>query len=643
MATHPKIKNKTVQKSPVKKAQPVKKNPQFLAPIGLAIITLIVYANAFTNGFASNWDDNIYLIGNPYTQNLSQNFFYFFTHFQVGNYHPLSMISLAIDYQLFGQNSAGYHTVNILIHAANVVLLFYFVRLLLKNDTASFVVALLFAVHPMHTESVAWIAERKDVLFFLFFIIGLIFYTRYALGKINRKGYFLALLFFILSVLSKSTAVVFPVILILTDYILKRPFNKIVWLEKVPFFLISLAAGIIAIYAQAGEAALNEQSVAGFTFIDRIFISSYAFLYYIVKTIVPFGLAAMHYYPTSELPWYFYASFPVALALVVMIIMQYKRRPVIFFGGLFFIVSLALTLQLIPVGFAIVAERYVYLAHAGLFIIVGWLISGLNNSKVSKNSGTLIIALFACGIFSLITWQQNKTWANGFTIFDNVVNVYPDHGHAYMARANARYDNNDINGALEDFNKSLSVKYPHEYAITYCNRGNCYYQLKDIDRAMADYNKALQVDSTYFLAYTNRGAIYYSRGENDKAIAEFDHALRFNSQHLTSLSNKGLAYRAKKEYAKSVQCFTMALEVNPSDANVFENRGQAYFEDNKFQQALTDFETSYRLNPSNSNALSSAGVCKYRMGKSAEACNDWRTAESQGNQQAKQFLKDYCK
>ncbi len=643
--TKEKNKNKSNSKSIGKNSKKELNFQAIILPALLVIITLVVYAKAYTNGLANNWDDNMYLLDNSMVQQLNwQNFLNYFNQYNLGNYHPLTLLSLGIDFALFGMNPTAFHTENILLHAINVLLVFYFARIILKNNTASFVVALLFAVHPMHTESVAWVTERKDVLFFFFFMAGMIVYSFYAQGKLKKSGYIIAFFLFLLSLLSKSTGVIFPFILLLTDYILKRPMTKIAWLEKIPYLLLAIAIGIVTIYAQAGQKALNESTVSVYTFFDRIFIASYALLYYIIKTIVPFGLAAMHYYPGNGMQWYFYASLPVVIALVVMIILQYKKRPYIFYGGMFFIISMALMLQLIPVGYAIVAERYVYLGHVGFFICIGWFIAGMPGAaKPVKGTTALVISILACIIFSVISWEQNKTWKDGVTIFDKIVSQYPDYGHAYMARGNAKTYNNDIQGALEDYNKALSVKFPHKFAITYCNRGNCYYRLNDIDRALENYNKAIEVDSTYFICYTNRGIIYYTKGDFDRAIAEYDHALRINHEHNVAYYNKGIALRSKKDYQSAIQCFNQAISLNARDDKSYENRGQTYFEENKFEQACNDFETAYKINPSNSNALVSAASCKYRMGKTSDACNDWRTAQSLGNKQASEYLQYYCK
>ena len=217
------------------------------------ILTLIVFSNSFKNNFLVNWDDDGYILNNPTIQHLDKGSIHeIFTSFHMGNYHPLTTLTYALEYKFFKLDPLPYHWLNLIFHLCNVVLVFLFIKLLSKKNLAAVITAVLFAVHPMHVESVAWISELKDVLYTFFFLLSLLFYMQFAKKK-NPAVYILSLLMFVLSLLSKSAAVVLPVLLFLIDYFQSHKQNVKSVLLKVPFFILALIFGIIALKSQDAQ------------------------------------------------------------------------------------------------------------------------------------------------------------------------------------------------------------------------------------------------------------------------------------------------------------------------------------------------------------------------------------------------------
>ena len=265
-----------------------KKNIITLYVISLLILTFIVFYNSLHNFFITNLDDSLYIAAADNLKHLtSSDFHTMFCTFIAGNYHPLAILSLTIDFSFHGQNAFPYHLINLMFHLANVALVFWFIYLLLKRVEAAFIVALFFAIHPMHVESVAWISERKDVLYTFFFLASLIAYFLY-MKDVKRYGYFIfSIVLFILSLMSKSAAVSLAPVVVLIDYYSGRKFTWKVIAEKIPFFMLSLLFGILAIFSQKSGDALNNISPI-FSIIDRIFLLCYGIMFYIVRLVAPF-------------------------------------------------------------------------------------------------------------------------------------------------------------------------------------------------------------------------------------------------------------------------------------------------------------------------------------------------------------------
>ena len=520
----------------------------YLLAGAIALFTLLLYLHSLQNGFV-DWDDPDYLRDNMVVHQLGlKQLITIFSSFYSGNYHPLTTLSFSLEYAVSGYRSAAiYHFDNLYLHLINVFLVFWFVRQISDNALVAPFVAFWFGIHPMHVESVAWISERKDLLYSAFFLAGLISYCYFLKNRgqgtalRSRKFYLLALLFFLFSLLSKSAAVVFPLVLLLIDFLKKRSFFKKQIIEKIPFFALALLFGILALLSQ--KSAIQHGVEMSLSPINRFFSVNFAILRYATMLFYPAGLSAYHPYPVLQVVNYGIVNylpllFNLFIICVVIFSLKYSRKW--FFGFFFFIVNIILVLQIIPVGGAFIAERYSYMAYIGLFYILACLFAVLaekfRNFLALRMFLWIIFFLFST-LFSITSYQRICVWKNSLVLFDDVVRKYPDNFLAYNLRASARKDS-DVAGAIQDYSKSVALNPKNPRAFN--NRGNIYSAGGKYREALEDYNAALKFDSTLTEAFNNRGAIKAIFGDLNGALADINKAIMLKPESKDAYRNRGL-------------------------------------------------------------------------------------------------------
>ncbi len=499
--------------------------------IGIAIIGILTYLSyvpSLENGFV-HWDDPVYLLENQSIRQLSPaNIQQIFTSFVNGNYQPLTILTFAFEYHFFQLKPLIYHFNNLFLHIFNAILVFYLVSLLSKNKFSPFVVSLLFAIHPMHVESVAWVTERKDVLFGFFYLIALIFYANY----ISQKNYRLLLgtfFFFIFSLLSKPSAVSLPLILFIFDYYKGRKVDRAAVLEKVPFFFFSLVFGIIAIYAAQIPWEDPYPLLHKFTFFERVFLSTFALMTYGLKLIFPLKLSCYYPYPdihSGLLPYSYYFS-ALGIGIVLWILFSFhKRVKILVFGIMFFLLTIIFNLHLYSVGRVLLADRFTYLPYIGLFFIVSELLYFFYKRKMSssliRRRIFLIFSFLTIAALCALTWQRCKVWKNTICLWSDVIEKYPNEPMGYYNRVNNFIEWGAIDLAINDYIKGISlVPYPEAY----CGLGNMYF-LKGLDTlALENYSKAIMMDPEYINAYLNRAEYYRIKGKYQEALNDYSFAL----------------------------------------------------------------------------------------------------------------------
>ncbi len=564
----------------------------------LLAISTLSFLPCLKNDFI-NWDDRQYVTENRLIMEWSGgNIETIFDSFYMGHYHPLTLLSYSLEYRFFKLNPLIYHLTNLILHLMNGLLVFLFIFLLRGEVLTSLVVSLLFGIHPLHVESVAWISERKDVLYSFFFLGSMVVYLNYLKTK-GGKYYFLSLFLFFLSLLSKSMAVTLPLVLILCDYLLHRKFDRKWLIEKIPFLVMAFVFGVIALSAQGSSGTISQKS--SFSFFKNIFILSEVSTSYFFKLILPIKLSCL--YPPikgMEDPWS-YAYLPILIGILIAGIISGRYYRSITFGILFFFIAL---LPVLPI--KMVADRYTYIPSIGLFFIAAegfnWLIRSrterikivnpVRNSSGALNPAGIILksnpaaeqrgiisngvkiiaaALFIgiLGTFSYLTWGRCQVWRDSLSLWDDALKKYPNTPIAYNNRGEAYLRKGDYEKAISNYNQALKMDPDFGRAnYFYVNRGTAHLLVGDYERAIADYHQALRINPNDANAYHHRGTAYLNKGDPGEAISDFNKALAINPRYAVTYFNKALACEKIGDLREAVEAYRGFIEnSSPQQAN----------------------------------------------------------------------------
>lgn len=542
-----------------------------LWPAGLVLVTLFVYAGATENGLL-NWDDNYYITESPYLKDLSwAGIKALFGAFLMGNYHPLTLLSYALEYRIAGRiDPALMHGTNVALHLLNTTLVYLLGHRLLGDRSAGGITAALFALHPMHVESVAWIAERKDVLYTAFFLLTMLAWLRYVRTQ-RPAAYAAAFLFTLLAMLSKSAAVVIAPVLLVLDHWERRPWSwRLVW-EKIPFLVLGVVFGLVALRSQT--TAMQADFAPHFPLWQRPLIAGYALFFYLTRFVAPVGLSAMHPYPLAPGDPITPLLLPAigALAILGVLVFLAFRYPahkrVIISGSLFFLLTLALVLQVLPVGRAIVAERYTYVPYIGLSLVVAAVV--VRAWRERKHFVPVAIALCALAVFAGLTRARIPVWKDSITLFDDVLRRYPTDGLMYYNRGLTHYLAGRYQAAVGDFDRSVE----HKPGCAECV-----------------YNRALAQKEL---------------GRMDAAVADLDRTLAINPDHAGALTNRGITKAMRHDYPGAFEDLGRALTVAPNDTNALINRGLARLLSDDREGACADWRRAATLGSRRATAFGS--------------------------------------
>lgn len=583
----------------------------------ILLVTLVFYLPSFSLGFV-NWDDDIYIFANPFINSLSaSNIGHIFSRFFHGNYHPLTMLSYAIEHAIAGEIPFVYHLTNVILHLANTYLVFVFVQKLIglirkdNSKSAGLIIAaitsVLFGVHPLHVESVSWVSERKDVLYTFFFIIALVSYLRY-IETPKLKGYLLTLFVFILSLLSKGMAVSFSVTIIAIDYVLRRDFlSKKVIVEKIPFLIVSAIFGFIAIKAQKDLDAIIADDV--YSFLDKLAFSTYGLSQYFLKLFVPVNLC--HYYPypvmvNGSFPLVYYILPLVILSIITGLIFVFRKSRLVMFGFLFFLVNIFLVLKFIQVGGVIMADRYTYLASIGVFFAIAlffeYVLSPEGRQlekptfiKPESMSKISIIALLVYVLFlGIQTNQRTKVWTDSLSLWSDADAKYPQNPTILLNKAAAHLLNNDVESALKDYKQSMSLD-PNNYKV-YTNVGNIELSRGHFEQSIEHYSKSLGLNADNEKAYCGRGQAFINIGRLNEATTDLNKAISLNPSYADAYRYRGTIKYLKKEYLEAIKDFNILIKLNPYYPEAYFGRGLCYLSLNNRELACKDLNKAANLN-----------------------------------------------
>jgi Tfp pilus assembly protein PilF len=493
----------------------------------------------------------------------------------------------------------------------NCVLVLLLIYILSNNITTSFIVALLFGIHPLHVESVAWISGRKDVLYALFFLASLSSYACF-LREQKKIYYYLSLLLYIVSLLSKSMAVSLPLVLILLDYLLNRKISWGLLKNKIPFFTLSLIFGILALLSQQ-DAIRHDYS--GDSLVKNLIIASHGLVFYLEKMLLPVQLSSLYQYSIKDFEimkiTFLLSPFIVAvLTTLAVYSVRYTKKVV--FGGMFYFVTLLPVLQLIPVGHAFAADRYTYISLIGIFYILGegfsWLFE--KQWKYSRLPNIIVFAIAGLVFCTLgfLTWNLTHIWKDGVTLWSNVLKNYPLSSIAYNNRGAAYFINKKYNETINDLTMALSISPNYDQANA--NLCRTYIVTGFEDKALPFCLKAVQINPRMDDIYNLLGNLYYKKDMN-VAIFLYKKSIEVKPINERAYYNLCTTYLSMHEYENAAKACQKAIEIDPEFADAHSNLGNVYLATGKQREALVSYKKALEINPELASAHNNLGVAYY--------------------------------
>jgi protein O-mannosyl-transferase len=573
-----------------------------------------------------NWDDDRNIFDNPLINSMNEENFWgntkqIFKSDVIGNYNPLTIWSFAIENKIYNDNknkkaiyngfekSGKYHRTNIILHGLCVALAFLIARRLGLAWFGSLIAALLFAAHPMRVESVAWVTERKDVLFGFFYLLSLYYYIKNK-QKNSATNQLIIYGAFILSLFSKIQAVSLPLSMMAVDYLLQDQFDfKKSFLNKIPFLGLSILFGIMGIMFLGAEGSLDTNTNT-YPFWQRIFVGSYSFLIYLVKLVVPYRLSPMYPYE-GTMPSHFYPTIvmlPITLyALYKSYVNQWKWA---FFALSFFIVNIIFLLQILGAGQGFIADRFTYIAYLGLFLGTGYLCDKYSANSTLKY-GVYSVSILAILAYTFVTSKQITIWQNTATMWGHVIKYYDKTTLPYGNRANYYRDKKMFDLALADYNAAIKLNPEPQ---THNSRARLYFDTagNDIEKlklALSDYNKAIELKPKDGEFWINRGATYARLGDMDKALENINQGLVYKPDHASGYLNRFVLLINKAEATlvgparielqkEALGAIQKYQSFKPLEANTWYETARLKLEVIDGNSALNDINRAIQLNNS---------------------------------------------
>ncbi len=570
---------------------------------GFFALTFIVYGASLGNAFVA-WDDDYLIVSNALIRGFSwQHIKDAFTSFDPELYDPLTMLSYMLDYSISGKSAWMFHFTNLVLHTLNALGVAWLIALLSRKKYIGIVAGLLFAIHPLNVEAVAWAAARKDVLSTFFFLGSVIAYVYWQSRKqratrneptSNKGSYFLyyaSLLLFFLGLLSKVMVLTLPVVLLLIDYLHERKWSLKVITEKIPYFLLSIIFGIVALFAKRG-------AVAESTPLQKILMACKSTVYYIEKLIWPSDLSVLYPYSkpiTLTSPDFLIPIFVIFVIIVFLVIL--RRYRAITFGILFYLLTLSPTFLNFAKGgkFYFASDRYTYIPQIGLLFLLLVLVDLWlqKNPKSIVKQSSILGFIGILGLFGFLTYKQSLTWKNTETLFLHTFQYYPD---AVQARINLGFvyrESNLINKALDQFNEVLRID-PH-FALAYTNIGVIYEKQGRNDEAMAEYKKGIAADKSRTDSYLSLGMLYEKLGRNDEAFEMYQTVQKMNPNFAGIYNNLGSIYVQKEDWKNAEDSYKKGIAINPYYSDAHFNLAYVYTKTNRPSLAVDEYVTTLKL------------------------------------------------
>ena len=655
----------------------------------LTLTTLMAFVQVGNHGFVK-FDDNVYITENRPIQNgiTIEGLRWAFTTGYAANWHPLTWISHMLDIQVGGMNPRWHHLTNLLFHIANVLLLFFLLHRMTKALWQSAFVAALFALHPLHVESVAWVAERKDVLSTFFWMLTLIAYCYYA-ERPRLKSYLAVIAFFALGLMAKPMVVTLPFVLLLLDYWplerfgkgkpaqairtpainpvssrkkkgntakpapkistpkitveLGKPANyEFQWalagplvLEKIPLFALTALSCAATYIAQSKGGAVAPIEV--YSLGIRVANALVSYILYITKMIWPDNLAVLYPHPGLLPFWQVLGALLFLIATTFAVVRTAKRFPYLPVGWLWFAGTLIPVIGIVQVGAQAMADRYTYIPLIGLFIMAAWGIPEIFKKRRYAKEILAASSAFCLLVLFILTSTQVGYWRDSITLFDHALNVTENNHSIYNNRGGVNDDLGNHKHAIEDFDRAIQIN--SKFAPAYNNRGNALDVLGDHIRAIEDFDRAIEIDPGYAEAYSNRGIAYNALGKHIRAIEDLDRAIEIKPSNAKAFNNRGVAFAATGNQEQAIANFNKAVEIDPRYAEAHFNRGIFHQNSGKYRQAIDDYDKAIENNSVHKvEVLCNRGAAYDSLGDRARAIEDYDRAIQINPKHAKTYL-----
>lgn len=581
----------------------MKKKRTYLIIIFLIIACFVSFGRIVGNDFI-NFDDRRLITENSHIQDgiNIESIKWAFTDSHTEYWNPLTWLSIMVDWRLFGTNASGHHFVSLLLHIGAVLFLFLFLNKTTKSFWPSVFATAFFALHPLRVESVAWAAERKDVLSMFFGMATLYAYAFYTeSSKLSR--YFICLMLFALSLMSKPMLVTMPFVLLLLDYWplgrLHKAFHdpienryriagKLFW-EKAPFFIFTAVSIGVTLWSQwTGIASLDRLNIT-----DRGLNAILSYFNYIVKFVYPVDLAVFYPYPDSVPFWQVSFAALFLLGISIAVIYKSQKVPFLFVGWFWYLGTLIPVIGLVQAGHQVMADRYTYLPSIGIAIMLAWGIPLLFRRKDIRKNVLFTVGAAVIATLMFLSWMQCGYWKNDMTLSNHALRVTKNNYIAHNILASYLGQEKRIKEAISHYNESLRLN-PY-YHYTYNNRGALYRKIGQHQSAIEDFNSAIGLKQNFAVAYINRGETYFHLGQYQAALEDFNKALQIKPYDAIAYNNRGGVYLHLGQYQLAIKNFDKAINLKHNYASAYSNRAYAYLVQGNKKMGCNDAQKACEL------------------------------------------------
>lgn len=604
--------------------QPLKKQLDPISWLYAALIlSFIVFIRTIFNGFV-NFDDDTGILANSLYHNFSiSNIIAIFQNANLGMYAPISGVLYTFLYSISNGNPLIFHLSSLILHLINIVLVFNILKNIFSEKSYIFgLVTLIFAIHPIQTESLAWAAAMSTPLYAMFYLLSIKVYLSYKSTQINIK-YWLSIIFFVLSLLSKSAAVTLPLILLLIDYVQDEKFGIKNWINKIPFFLLALFFGVLTFITRSNEGHEISLQVVQYSIFDRILMVSETLLFYFGKLLIPIGLCISYPFTKSTDGWsLIYYIAPLFLILIFYYCYKlYKNgEKQKLFGLMFYFISISVMLPIITIGnFELRSDRYNYLALIGFFIFLILIVQQI----FKKQETTIWFGIILTIIYSIASFLRVDIWKDSFSLFSDVIQKTENQAFAYYNRGLALYQNQDYNKAISDFNKTLQID--PSFKEVYARRAFSLLKVNN-PTALQDFKLAWDQEPNNEDIMSNYAKACLTFGDLQKGVEVSNRAIQLNQKNPELYYIRGLLLATGNVPQKAIEDYSMAIALNTNYADAYVNRGNIYANQQQYEPAMADFNAALKANPKHSRAFSNRANLNSILGKYPEAIADYSQA-----------------